>query len=466
MSINLSQENKNYDIIVVGGGPAGYVSAITAAQLGAKVALIEKNKLGGTCLNKGCIPSKSYLKTAKMIEDLPLLQKRGIQLTNDQYTIDMQQVVAEKDRVVETLRKGVATLLESHQVDVYQGEAKIKEDKTVWVGEAALKAEKAILAAGSKPKTLDLPGADSSRILTSEEIFDLEAIPKELVIIGAGAIGLEMATVFNAFGSKVTLVSHSPQILKNFDKDIAKEVEKITLQKGIQIVKNAKLLFFEEKGDKVEVHLQEESIQGDYVLLAVGQEPALGAVQDLHLQMTKGKLDLNQDLSTSKPWLYAPGDVNKINMSAHAATMMGQLAAENAVLGTSKAFDARFIPSCIYTTPEVAAIGLTESEAQNLQNVLVGKFPLSFNGRALAYGESKGFIKIIAGKKYGELLGAHIVGEKATELINEIAIIMQNELTIFEVINTIHAHPTYSEIIVEACADTIGRSIHLPKKTF
>lgn len=464
MSINLSQKQSKYDIIVVGGGPSGYMAAIRAAQDGASVAIVEKSNLGGTCLNKGCIPSKSYLKTAQMIEQISVYSKRGINLKNLEFDIDIEKVVAEKDSVVKKLRTGLAAILESYKITVYTGEAKVNPDKTVFTGEALLEAKKVILATGSRPKKLELPGSESKRILNSDDIFELKEIPKELIIVGAGPISLEIATIYRAFGSKVTMVSHSPKILKKLDGDISKEVERIIKRKGIKLIKSAKLESFKEKENTIQLHLEGQTLEGEYILVAIGQEPVTEAVKELNLATKNSTIKVNEFLETSLDWIYAPGDINGISMSAHAAYMMGQLAAENAVRGVKKKFDKRFVPSCIFTSPEIATIGMTEEEAANTTEIATGKFYFSANGRALAYGESHGFVKIIAGKKYGEILGAHIVGVKATELINEISIIMQNELTAYEVVNTIHAHPTYSEAIAEACADAIERRIHLLKK--
>lgn len=464
MSAKLSEPNAKYDLVVVGGGPAGYVSAIAAAQLGAKVALVEKRDLGGTCMNRGCIPSKAYLKTAKMIDQLPDYLSRGIQLQSTEAIVDIQKIIEEKDKVVNTLRKGVSTLLDSYDIPVYNGEGIIHPNKTVVIGDEVISSEKVILATGASPKKLDLPGGDSHRIITSNEIFELNEIPEQLVILGAGAIGLEMAYAFKSFGSDVTVVSHSEKILKRMDADISTEATRMLKKKKIKLVKSAKMLSFTEKDDKIFLNLEDKSIEADYILSGVGQEPNIKAIEHLNLTMKKGNVAVDEFMQTSEDWIYAPGDINGWNMTAHAAYMMGEIAVRNALHGNKESFASKFIPTAIYTHPEIATMGMTEEEASQKQEITVGKFRLANNGRALAYGETQGFIKVIAGKEHGEVLGVHIVSDRAADLINEVGIIMQNDLTVHEVIETIHAHPTFSEIILEACADALGKSVHLPKK--
>lgn len=467
MPTKISQQCENYDIIVVGGGPAGYMSAVRAAQLGARVALLEKSELGGICLNKGCIPSKTYLKTAQMIDQIHSYEERGIKLESQNFSIDMERVLMEKDQTVEKLRLGIGQLLKSHGIDLYYGEARVGRDKEIYLEDLQLKGQKIIVATGSKPKKLDLPGSDSQRILDSSQLLDLKQIPEDLIIIGAGPISLEMATIFSSFGSKVTIVSRSKRILKQKDQDLSREVEKIIKKKGISLMKSAEIVAFSEKDEKIELQLKDQALEAEYILLAIGQEPRTELAEDLGLAIDQGGVQVNSYMESSVRGIYAVGDVNGIQMSAHGAYRMGQIAAENALVGNRISLEADLIPSCIFTNPEIATIGKTEKELRDqAKEIAIGKFYFSANGRALAYGESQGFVKIIIDKKYGQILGAHMVGAKTTELINELSIIMQNELTAYEVVNTVHAHPTYSEVIVEACADAIERRIHLPKKTY
>ena len=464
MSAKPSEASAKYDLVVVGGGPAGYVSAIAAAQLGAKVALIEKRDLGGTCMNRGCIPSKAYLKTAKMIHQIPDYADRGIELKDPEITVNIHKIIEEKDKIVATLRKGVGTLLESYDIPLYVGEGIIHPDKTIHIGDQVIAADKVILATGASPKKLDIPGGDSPRIITSNEIFDLDVIPEKLIILGAGAIGLEMAYAFKAFGSEVTVVSHSAKILKRMYADITNEATRMLKKRKIKLIRSAKMLSFTEKDDKIILNLEDQSIEADYILSGVGQEPNIKAIELLDLKMDKGNVAVDEYMQTSVDWIYAPGDINGWNMTAHAAYMMGEIAVKNALQGNKETFAIKMIPTVIYTQPEIASMGMTEEAASQKQEITIGKFRLANNGRALAYGETQGFIKVIAGKEHGEVLGVHIVSEGAGELINEVGIIMQNDLTVHEVVETIHAHPTFSEIIFEACADALGKSAHLPKK--
>ncbi len=455
---------KNYDVFVVGGGPAGYVAAIRASQLGAKVGLAEKSVVGGTCLNRGCIPTKNYLKNAEMIGYIKKMSEHGINLKSTDFEIDMKKMLEEKNEVVKTLTTGVAGLLASYGVDIYYNDALIHEGAVVELGDVKVKAEKIILATGSKTVKPDIKGVESKKILTSDEILEIDYVPKSLLIVGAGVIGIEMATVFSAFGSEITIVESENHALSFMDKDIIYEVERQLSEKNIKLITSEKVQSFEEKNEKVITHLSNQGIESELVLISIGRRCELDAIKKLDLITKNGKVVVNKSMRTDKNWLYAVGDVNGQKMLAHAAFAMGEVAAENAVKNTNKPVNFKCVPSCIYTFPEIASIGLTEEQAMSEFDISVGRFQVAFNGRALASKEMKGFIKIIADKKYGEILGAHIVGANATELINEISVIMRNELTVYEVVETVHAHPAYSEIIVEACADALGRAIHLPKK--
>ncbi len=457
-----SEKNKKYDIIVVGGGPAGYVAAIRAAQLGALVAIVEKDTLGGTCLNRGCIPTKHYLQNAKRIEEVRSLKMHGILLSDENFSLDMQQIVAGKNEVVRTLTTGVEGLLQSYGIPIFHGEASIHPDRSVTIGSQKIFADKIILATGSTAAVLPIEGAQSKRVLTSDEILDLAEIPKSLTIIGGGVIGVEMATIFSAYGTEVIIVEAMDRILSFFDREIVAQMTELLLQKNIRIITSAQIQRLEEKSDGIITHLSDQQIESELVLMSVGRRANVEAVQSLDLVMENHFVHVDDTMRTNIDWLYAVGDVNGRKMLAHAASKMGEVAAENALLGTNKKISSA-IPSCVYTHPEIASIGKKEEDFSP-EEISIGRFSYSYNGRALASGKLQGFVKIIVGKKYGEILGAQILGENATELINELSLIMQNELTAHEVIETIFAHPSYSEIIMEACADALGRSIHLPKK--
>ncbi len=455
---------KKYDVVVVGGGPAGYVAAIKAARLGAKTALVEKSVVGGTCLNRGCIPTKTYLKTAEMIEHLRHAAQRGVMIADDKIKIDMPKAVAEKNKVVKQLTGGVAALLKSNGVDVYNGEAQIHPDKTVSAGDVKISADKLIFAGGSKAAKLKLPGMESPHVLTSDEILDMDHVPDSLVIIGGGVIGVEMASVFAAFGSKVTVIELMDNVLPMMDNDVSDVIRKALTKKGITIYTGTKLERIEETGSGVAVYTDKQKpVKAEYALLSIGRVPDVSAVAGLDIELDRGRVKVDDMMRSSIDWIYAPGDINGRCMLAHAAFKMGETAAEN-TMGHSKKADLKYVPSCVYTMPEIGSVGLTEQKASEKYDISVGRFPFSANGRALASGETEGFIKVITDKRHGEVLGVHIVGPAAAELINEAASLMAMEVTANEIAGIIHGHPTFAEAFMEAAADSLGECLHLPPK--
>jgi len=457
-------ETESYDVVVIGGGPAGYVAAIKAAQLGGKVALIEKDNVGGTCLNRGCIPTKTYLKNAEIIHNIKNANKRGIILENSTFIVDMHETVKVKNNVVKTLTSGIVSLLKSNGVKIYTGTGYIMKDKSVKVGEERLTARKIILAGGSKANKINIPGIESSLVLTSDDILDLKELPKELAIIGGGVIGVEMAMIFSAYGSKVTIIELMDRIVPGMDSEISKELTKSLTKLGVKIMTSQKLEKIEEKGDRLYLYLDgNQVVEAEKALLSIGRIPDIEGIGEIEFEMEKGKIKVNDKMETSVEGIYAPGDINGRMMLAHAAFNMGETAAINAMGGDTRA-DLRYVPSCIYTMPEVGSVGLTEEEAREKYDISIGKFPFAANGRALASGESAGFIKVIIDKKYGEILGVHIIGPGAAEIINEAAALMSAEITAYEAANIIHGHPTFSEAFMEACADSLGICVHLPKK--
>jgi hypothetical protein len=455
-----------FDVVVIGGGPAGYVAAIRAAQVGGKVAVVEKSELGGTCLNRGCIPTKTFLKNAEIIEGIEMSSKRGIILENEKFTVDMPKVVSLKNEIVKTLTNGVQGLLKSNSIKIFKGVGKINKDKDVVInGEKVLRTNKIILAGGSKVGSVNIPGIESKRVLTSDDILDLKELPKSLAVIGGGVVGVELGQAYLSFGSEVTVIEMMDRIVPGVDREASETLRKALEKKGMKILTSSKIKEIIDEGDKLRIKLEDkEDVVAEKALLSIGRVPDLEAVGELDLEMERGKIKVDKYMETSMKGVYAPGDINGIKMLAHAAFRMGEVAAENAILGNHREIKLETTPSAIYTIPEVGMVGLTEEEAKEKYDINVGKFAFIGNGRALASGDATGFVKVIADKKYGEILGVHIVGQSAAEIINEASSLMAMEITVDEVIKTIHGHPTFSEALFEACADVLGEAIHLPKK--
>lgn len=455
-----------FDVVVIGGGPAGYVAAIRAAQVGGKVAVVEKSELGGTCLNRGCIPTKTFLKNAEIIEGIEMSSKRGIILENEKFTVDMPKVVSLKNEIVKTLTNGVQGLLKSNSIKIFKGVGKINKDKDVVInGEKVLRTNKIILAGGSKVGSVNIPGIESKRVLTSDDILDLKELPKSLAVIGGGVVGVELGQAYLSFGSEVTVIEMMDRIVPGVDREASETLRKALEKKGMKILTSSKIKEIIDEGDKLRIKLEDkEDVVAEKALLSIGRVPDLEAVGELDLEMERGKIKVDKYMETSVKGVYAPGDINGIKMLAHAAFRMGEVAAENAILGNHREIKLETTPSAIYTIPEVGMVGLTEEEAKEKYDINIGKFAFVGNGRALASGDTTGFVKVIADKKYGEILGVHIVGQSAAEIINEASSLMAMEITVDEVIKTIHGHPTFSEALFEACADVLGEAIHLPKK--
>lgn len=456
-----------YDIVVVGGGPAGYYAAIRGAQLGGKIAIVEKSEFGGTCLNKGCIPTKTYLKNAEILDGLKIAAGRGINLASTNYSIDMDKTVAFKDSVVKTLTGGVRGLLKANKVEIFNGLGQVNPDKTVVIGDKVIKGRHIILATGSKVSRINIPGINSPLVLTSDDILDLKEIPSSLAVIGGGVVGVELGLVYAAYGTEVTVIEMADRIIPAMDKEVSLELQRILAKKhGMKFLTSTSLSEIVEHGNQLTLKLADSTeVVADKALLSIGRVPQLKGLENLDLELERGRIKVDAYQETSIKGIYAPGDVNGTKMLAHAAYRMGEIAAENALRGNTRKAHLDFTPAAVYTHPEVAMVGLTEDQArEQYGEILVGKNSFAGNGRAIASNEAEGFVKVISEPKYHEILGVHIIGPAAAEIINEAATIMEMELTIDEVAQSIHGHPTFSEVLYEAVMDVLGEAIHNPPK--
>lgn len=463
-----------YDVVVLGAGPGGYVSAIRAAQLGAKTAIIEKNKVGGTCLNVGCIPTKALMKNVEILHYIDAGKKRGIKI-NGELQLDYAKAVKAKDKAVKQLVNGVTGLLASNEITLYQGTGTVKDGNKIEIATEngdleTIEYGKLILATGSSPKMPPIPGADLEGVMTSEGLLSVTEVPEKLVIIGAGVIGCEFATVFNAYGSQITMVEMMDKPVAVLDDDVAVYMEGTLTQLGIDLKlgKQVKSIARAEDGSLdvtfADKDGNEETVNGNKVLISIGRGPNIDGLSELNLETERGYITVNDKLETSAKDVYAIGDVTGKKLLAHVASEMGVVAAENA-MGADKKMELSIIPSCIYTIPEVGSVGLSEKEAKAAgYDVAVGKFPLVACGKAVATGDTEGMFKIVADKKTRKVLGAHLIGKSATELVAEMAAYMKMNATIDDVVDTIHAHPTISESVAEAARDIDHCTIHMPKK--
>lgn len=449
-----------YDVVVIGAGPAGYYSAIKAAQKGAKVAIAENNKFGGTCLNRGCIPTKTYLQNVEDIERIKASSKRGIILENDNATVDVAKALKFKNSIVKKLTAGVEFLLKSNSVEMFKKTAYINPNGNVTLESGKELVCGSIIFAGGSKCVKNIKGSDNSNVIDTDEALDLKEAPESLVIIGANYIGVEMAQIFSSFGSKVTVVERKESAIDVVDSEVSSILIKSLEKSGIKFIFGKEIT--EISGEKVLAGSEE--VASAKVILVTTREADLTALKDVNLEISDGNVVANEKMQSSLKSVYVPGDVNGKNLLAHAAFKMGYIAASEIVEGKSDKYNNNIIPRAIYTYPEIGSVGLTEEEAKKSYDVKVGKFNYGANGRALAHGDSSGMVKIISDARYGEILGAHIVGPRASELINEVSILMQSEVIVEEAIKMVFGHPTFSEAIYEAIADVEGVSVHLPKK--
>ncbi len=471
--------NNQYDVAVIGAGPGGYVAAIRAAQLGAKVAIVEKQYLGGTCLNVGCIPSKAMLHIAEVMHSVASMGELGINFPQPP-TLDMQKVVAFTEKVVKRMTSGIGTLMKGNNIEVFDGLGTVDASHTVTVtrdesskrdgAQQQLHADNIILATGSVPLMPPFPGIDGRNVINSDTCWHLPNLPESVICVGGGVIGVELACMFNGLGSRVTIVEMLPNMLAPVDEEVRTLLVRSLGKRGITMATNAKVESIADEGSMKKITAStpqgEKSFTGEYVLVAVSRRAStlgLERLMEQGLAHDRGRVQVNDRMETNVPGIYAIGDLVHGAGLAHVASTEGEVAVDNA-LGHPTKMDYNVVPNPIYTFPEVGFVGLTEAQAKEQDpNVRVERFPWAANGKAVGSANTEGFTKVILGK-HNELVGAHIIGPDATNLITEYSLAMRAELTGDEIIETIHPHPTLSEGLREAVLAAEGRPIHIPPK--
>lgn len=455
-----------YDVIIVGGGPGGYVAALRAANNGKKTALIEKSELGGTCLNRGCIPSKTLLRHAEVIEDIKKAESWGIHTDNLRFSLT--EMMARKDEVIQTLRSGIQYLLNKGKIDVFNGTGTIHPNKKVTIETAQettqITGEKIIIATGSEPVVPPIKGVDETAYHTTDTIFDLQEIPKSIVIVGGGVIGVEFANIFSSLETEVTIVELGESIIPTEDRDAADVLLKSLKKKGIKVWTSSQVTAVQEDDNQKSITIDKngktKTIVVDELLLAVGRKPNLSAVSDLNLQKNGGHIQVNDYLETSLKDYYAIGDVIGGLQLAHVASAEGLTVIEN-LDNNKQVMDYKVIPRCIYTNPQVASVGMSEEElkAKGIQ-YKAHTYAFSGNGKALAMGEAEGFSKVLVDEKYGEILGTIMVGAHVTEIIGQASSYMYLEGTANELAQMVQPHPSLSEVLMESANALLEKGIH------
>jgi dihydrolipoamide dehydrogenase len=451
------------DVVVIGGGPGGYVAALRAAALGGKAILIEKENVGGTCLNVGCIPSKALLSCAEVLNQTREGAKFGVKVNNIE--IDTPSMMKHKEQIVSQLRGGTEFLLKRAKVEIIRDWGKLLKGNIVQAGDRKIKARNVILSMGSVVSRPPIPGLGDNYI-TSTEALSLQPLPKSVCIIGGGAIGLEFAFFWHSCGVEVTIVEMLPYIGTGLDAEISDELKRALQKSGIRIHNSAKAKQINDIEGGREVVCDSDDgelrVKAEVLLLATGRSPATRdqGLEELGLKMDRGFVLANERLETNLPGVYAIGDLIGGPMLAHKAHHEGAIAAENA-MGMSHKMSYKAIPIVIFTNPEVASVGLTEAAAREAgYDIRVGKFPFRTLGKSLAIGNRTGFAKVIADQKYGEILGVHLIGPHVTDMISEAAVAIESEATVEELAHSVHPHPTLSEAIMEAALDVNGLSVH------
>jgi dihydrolipoamide dehydrogenase len=452
------------DIVVIGGGPGGYVAAIHAAHLGAEVAVIEKDRLGGTCLNRGCIPTKALVRSVEVLLEARRARDFGLEIGS--IKASLPQIMARKRKVVDTLVSGVEQLMKANRISVHRGTGRVLSPHLVRVDDAEIAARKIIVATGSESSPLSVDGRHLPGVLTTDEILELEEIPESLAVIGGSHVGVEFASIFSALGTKVTIVKRRPLLLEPVDEEVGRRFAQTLSRQGIRVIIGAAVKAITKAGAGLRVVWDtsdgEQGIDVQMVLMATGRRPyteGLG-LSELGIEMEGGAVGVNERMETNIDDVYAIGDVLGRHMLAHVASYEGEIAAENA-LGGRRGADYRAVPSCVYTFPVVAGVGMTEKEAKagGIPHK-ISKFPFPACGRAVAMDETAGIVKMICHADSGQVLGLHIMGPHADDLIAEGALAVQMGATARDVAHTIHAHPTLPEAVRETALGQMEGSIH------
>jgi len=458
-----------YDLVIIGSGPGGYEAAIRAAQYGLKTAIVEKGVLGGTCLNRGCIPTKALLHACEVLNDIRTADTLGIVV--EEPLVNLEKMYAYKDKVVRRLRNGVKGLLKGRGVDVFQGHGRLQDPRTVLVendGKSeSIQTRNVILATGSRPSVPPVPGLEDSGFWTSRTILeDNPDLPGRMIIIGGGVIGVETATILNDLGVEVTIVEMMDQLLPRMDTEIAENLLGVLEKSGIAVKLSVKVKEVRRSGSNKACVLDtsdgEVVLEADELMVATGRSAVSdeAGITESGVKMDRGRVLVDKNMRTNLDGVYAIGDVTGTWWLAHAASAEG-LAAVDHITGKPNHTNRDVMPACVYTTPEISSVGLTEQELKaSGRKYKVGKFPLAGNGKSLIMGDTDGFVKVLADEATGEILGTHIIGPRATDIIAELAVAMSGELSFEEVGAAIHPHPTVSESVMEAVHDIEGLSIH------
>jgi dihydrolipoyl dehydrogenase len=457
-------------VVIIGGGPGGYVAAIRAAQLGAKVTLIEQDRIGGTCLNRGCIPTKALLHDAKMLR---LLRSSSVfQPLFDERFNPLESMMERKKKVVLDLVKGVELLLESHRIIVKEARADLLGANQVVLlyndeKKETIEADAIILAPGSKSKTLSNVEPDGDKIITSDEALEIKRLPREMAIVGGGYIGVEFATIFNALGSKVTIIEILDNILPGLEDELVRNLRRFLERDGVKILTKSKVEDLRPSGEGLSLSVNTpqgvQEFEVEKLLLAVGRSPNLELdFLNAGVEISSAGIRVDRRMETTTSRIYAIGDAIGGTLLAHVAMEEGMVAAENA-MGVNREIEDRLIPLCIFTCPEIASIGLTEKEAKGRGAVRIGRFPFRSSPAAMISGETEGLIKVVVGREDDKILGVHIIGHDATTLISIASSLMERDVNAKEFSRFIQAHPTTSEALKEAFLDVEGLAIHLPK---